>query len=553
MKHYKLFAFLVVVAMLFSACAQPTAAPEAPAAPAEPAATEAPAAEAPAAEAPAAPAEPAATEAPAAEAPAAEPPAEAENDTLVLAAPSDMLSLDPHVQTGMYPARSVMQWVFDVLVRSERDGSPTGELAKEWAQIDPLTWEFKLVEGVLFQNGEPVNAEAVKYSFDRMGDENHVGYMQIFKQTKLQEVKVIDEYTVQMVTEEPAPELLFWLSESFIVPPKYYSETAAETLALEPIGSGPYKFVEWVKDDHLTFVVNEEYWQEPAKIKNVVLRIIPEATTRMNELIAGNVHFITALNAEQFAAIDTDKSDPLSVQSWRKMHIGLGQTTIEPLKNKLVRQALNYAVDKEAIIDGLMGGATNPLQSMVNAPQNNPALEPYPYDPEKAKALLAEAGYPDGFSMKLQASSGLYGNDKDVAQAVAQYFGDIGVETEVEIIESGKFIDDVLYGYKVEDANYMGWGTYIVLGPQLATITCDHLDNDIKFCDPEYDELVKLAIPETDLAKRQELSYQAQQIIWDDAPWVYLFRLPFFMGISSEVSWEPHPALYVDVMEFYFK
>lgn len=534
MKHYKLFAILVLVAMLFSACAQPTAQPEAPAAPAQPAESE----------------EQAATEAPAAEAPEA---SEDEMDTLVLAAPSDMLSLDPHVQTGMYPARSVMQWIFDVLVRSERDGSPTGELAKEWSQVDPLTWEFKLVEGVQFQNGEPVNAEAVKYSFDRMGDEDHAGFMQIFKQTKLKEVKVIDEYTVQMITEEPAPELLFWLSESFIVPPKYYSETPTEKIALEPIGSGPYKFVEWVKDDHLTFVANEEYWQEPAKIKNVVLRIIPEATTRMNELIAGNVHFITALNAEQFAAIDTEKADPLSVQSWRKMHIGLGQTTIEPLKNKLVRQALNYAVDKEALIDGLMGGATDPLKSMVNAPQNNPALEPYPYDPEKAKALLAEAGYPDGFEMKLQASAGLYGNDKDVAQAVAQYFGDVGVETEVEIIENGKFIDDVLYGYKVEDANYMGWGTYIVLGPQLATITCDHLDNDIKFCDPEFDALVNQAIPETDLEKRKELSYQAQQIIWDDAPWVYLFRLPFFMGISSDVSWEPHPALYVDVMEFSFK
>lgn len=556
MKLYKMFAFLVVAAMLFSACAQPAAAPAEPAAPAAPAKTEAPAA-------PAAPAEPAKTEAPvvteapaapaATEAPAAPAEPAAKPDTLVLAAVIDMRSMDPHVQEGMYPARSVMQWIFDVLVRSERDGSPTGELAKEWSQPDPLTWEFKLVEGAKFQNGEPVNAEAVKYSFDRMGDETHVGYMQIFRQSKLKEVKVIDEYTVQLITEEPAPELLFWLSESFIVPPKYYSETPAETLALEPIGSGPYKFVEWVKDDHLSFVANEEYWQEPAEIKNVVLRIIPEATTRMNELIAGNVHFITALNSEQFAGIDTDKSDPLSVQSWRKMHIGIGQETIEPLKNKLVRQAMNYAVDKQAIIDGLMGGATDPLKSIVNAPQNNPALEPYPYDPEKAKALLAEAGYPDGFKMKLQTSVGIFGNDKDVAQAVAQYLSDVGIETEVEVMENGKFQDDVLRNYNVADADYMGWGTYIVLGPQLATITCEHLDNETKYCNPEYDALVKQAIPETDPAKRQELSYQAQQILWDDAPWIFLFRLPFFMGISSAVTWDPHPALYVDVMEFSFK
>jgi peptide/nickel transport system substrate-binding protein len=540
-KIYKLFAFLIVLAMLVSGCAQatPTATPEVPAA----------------TEAPAKPDEPAKTEAPAmTEAPAApEAPAAEKPDTLVLASVTDMRSLDPHVQEGMYPARSVTQWMFDVLVRSERDGSPTGELAKDWKQVDPLTWEFTLVEGAKFQNGEPVNAEAVKYSFDRMGDDDHVGFMQIFRQSKLKEVKVIDELSFQMITEEPAPELLFWLSESFIVPPKYYSESTAETLALEPIGSGPYKLVEWVKDDHLTFIANEDYWQGAPEIKNVVLRVIPEATTRMNELMAGNVHFITALNSEQYANIDTDKSDPLTVETWRKMHIGFGMESIEPFKNKLVRQALNYAVDKQAIIDGLMGGATSPLKSIVNAPQNNPALEPYPYDPDKAKALLAEAGYPDGFKMVLQTSVGVFGNDKDVSQAIAQYFGDVGVETEVEVMENGKYLDDVIRNNTVVDANYMGWGTYIVLGPQLATITCGHLDNSTKYCNPEYDALVKQAIPESDPVKREQLSFEAQQILWEDAPWVFLFRLPLFMGISSQVSWEPHPALYVDVMEFSFK
>ncbi len=384
-----------------------------------------------------------------------------------------------------------------------------------------------------------------------MCDDEHKGFMQICVQSKLKGAKVIDEYTVQLLTEEPAPELLFWLSESFIVPPKYYAETAKEKLALEPIGSGPYKFIEWVKDDHLTFEAWDEYWQKPGEFKKVVLRIIPDVTTRVNELIAGNVDFITALNPEMMKTITTDISEPLPNLTWRKMHIGIGQESIEPLKNKLVRQAMNYAVDKQAIVDGLFAGATAPLQSIVNAPQNNPELQPYPYDPEKAKALLAEAGYPDGFKLKLVTSVGVFGNDKDVSQAVAQYLTDVGIETEVVVLENGKFIDDVLRNYNVQDADYMGWGTYIVLGPQLATITCGHLDNETKYCNEEYDALVKQAIPEEDPAKREELSFKAQQILWDDAPWIFLFRLPQFNGISSRVTWEPHPALYVDVMEFH--
>jgi peptide/nickel transport system substrate-binding protein len=520
----RMFYALLIIVMLLAACT-PAATPASPADTQAPAATEAPVA----------------TEAPAAERP------------LTLASTIDMRSLDPHVQEGMYPARSVMQWVFDVLVRSKRDGSPVGELATEWKRVDLLTWEFKLAEGVKFQNGEPVNAEAVKFSFERMCNEEHKGFMQVCIQSKFKEAKVIDEYTVQLITEIPAPEILFWLSESFIVPPKYYAETSKEKLALEPIGSGPYKFVEWVKDDHLTFVANEDYWQGAPKIKDVVLRVIPEATTRVNELITGNVDFITDLTPEQMDSITTDVSGPLKIQTWRKIHIGLGQESIEPLKNKLVRQALNYAVDKQAIIDSLLAGGTEPLKSTVNAPQNNPALSPYPYDPEKAKALLAEAGYKDGFKMTLQTGVGLFGNDKDIAQAVGQYFSDIGVETEVQVLENGKFIDDVLRNYNTKDADYMGWGTYIVLGPQLATITCGHLDNETKYCNPEYDKWVKMAIPEEDMAKRQEYSYKAQEILWDDAPWVFLWRLPQFNGMSKRLTWEPHPAMYVDVMEMTLK
>ncbi len=307
-----------------------------------------------------------------------------------------------------------------------------------------------------------------------------------------------------------------------------------------------------MKDDHLTFEAWDEYWQDRQSSSRLLLRIIPDVTTRVNELIAGNVDFITALNPEQMETITTDISEPLPSQTWRKMHIGIGQEAIEPLKNKLVRQAMNYAVDKQAIVDGLFAGATAPLQSIVNAPQNNPALEPYPYDPEKAKALLAEAGYPDGFKVKLVSSVGVFGNDKDVSQAVAQYLSDVGIETEVVVLENGKFIDDVLRNYNVQDMDYMGWGTYIVLGPTTGHHHLRASRQRNQVLQPGIRCIGEKAIPEEDPAKRQEFSYQGPADPLGGRP--VDFPVPVCrssMGISKGVTWEPHPALYIDVMEFH--
>jgi peptide/nickel transport system substrate-binding protein len=540
MKVHKLFVFFLVFAVLLSACAQTTPAP-APAAPAQPAATEAqtlPATEAPAT-----------VEAPA-EAPA---PAEDEKP-LVIASPNDMTTMDPHEVTGMFPYRSVTYWMFDVLVTADRNGQPVPELATEWNRIDALTWEFKLAENATFHNGEPFNAEAVQLSFERMQMEELAPYNQIFRRTSLKEIVVLDDYTIQMITENPAPEFLYWLSESFIVPPQYYSENDLQFLAENPVGSGPYKLVEWVKDDHITFVANEDYFQGPPPIKDIVFRVIPEASSRMNELITGNVDLVTGLNPDQASRANSDVSRMISAQSWRKMHIGMAWEGAEELKDVKVRQALNYAVDKQAIIDSVLLGASAPLQSVVNPPLNNPALEPYPYDPEKAKAMLAEAGYPDGFTIKFQTPIERYGLDKDISQVVAQYLSDVGVMSELEVIEWGTYVDMLdAKSFAQEGLYFMGYSTYIVPGPQLGTLTCGALDNPAKYCNAEYDAMFEEFNTTDDDAARQDISNEMQALIWEDAPWIFLWRLPLFMGSSNRLIWEAHPALYVDAWEMSFQ
>lgn len=543
MKAYKISAILIIVAMLVGACAQatPTSAPE-PQGQSAPVVTEAPAAtQAPATEAPAETNAPEATEAPAPE-PAAE------EKPVVVASPNDMDTLDPHAVTGMFPYRSVMYWVFDVLVDADREGQPVPELAKEWTRVDPLTWEFKLAENATFHNGEPVNADAIKFSFERMKEEEFANYNQIYRRTSLKEVKVIDEYTIQLITEKLAPDMLFWVSESFIVPPQYYSEHDSEFLSQNPVGSGPFKFTEWAKDDHLTFVANEDYFQGAPAIQNLVMRVIPEASSRLNELITGNVDLVTSLKPDQAEQANSDNSRLVTAQGWRKMHVGISQIGIDPLKNKLVRQAMNYAVDKQTIIDAMMLGATTPLQSIVNAPLNNPELEPYEYNPEKAKALLAEAGYPDGFTVLFQAPIERYGMDKDIAQVIAQYLNDVGIKTEFEAIEWGKYLD-YLDARSFEGLDFMGYSTYIVPGPQLGTLICGALDNPANYCNEEYDALFEQFNTTEDEAERQRISYEMQALAWEDAAWIYLWRLPMFMGMSNRLQWEPHPALYVDMWD----
>jgi peptide/nickel transport system substrate-binding protein len=541
MKVYKLFSFLLVAAVLLSACAQPTPAPAAPAAPAQPAA-------------PAAPAAPA-TEVPTAvEAPPAAPAPVVDDKPLVIASPNDMTTLDPHAVTGMFPYRSVTYWMFDVLVTADRNGQPVAELATEWTRLDPLTWEFKLAENAKFQNGEPFNAEAVRLSFERMKLEDLASYNQIFRRTSLQEIKIIDDYTIQMITEKPAPEFLYWLSESFIIPPNYYAENDLQFVAENPVGSGPYKLVEWVKDDHITFVANEDYFQGAPAIKNIVFRVIPEASSRMNELITGNVDLVTGLNPDQAAGANSNVSQMISAQSWRKMHIGMAWEGAKELQDVRVRQALNYAVDKQAIIDAVLLGATSPLQSVVNPPLNNTTLDPYPYDPEKAKALLAEAGYPNGFTIKFQTPIQRYGLDKEISQVVAQYLADVGVTSELEVIEWGKYVDMLdAKSFSKEGLYFMGYSTYIVPGPQLGTLTCGALDNPANYCNTDYDALFQEFNTTDDEAARQEISNQMQALIWEDAPWIFLWRLPLFMGSSNRLQWEAHPALYVDAWEMSFK
>lgn len=541
MKIRILLSCLLVVTFLLSGCSQATpTVQEAPPAQA-PAITEAPEKVEPTQETAV---EPVKTEE------AAAPPSSSDDDKpLVVASLTDLQTIDPHRINSNFPDASVAMWIFDVVVDMDVHGQPVPELAKDWEQIDPLTWEFHLVEGVEFHNGEPVNAEAIRYTFERMSSPDLISFAYIFDQCKLKEVKVIDDYTVQFITEEPSPEVLYWLSRSYIVPPKYYSENTPEFLANNPVGSGPYKFVEWVRDDHLTTTANENYFQGQPAFKDIVVRVIPEASSRLNELITGNVDLAWALDIETSQNANSEVSRLVPFESYRKMHIGIASKAgPDALRDKRVRHALNYAVDKQAIIDSLLQDGTQPLLSVVNPPNNNPDLVPYEYNPEKAIQLLEEAGYPNGFEVTLSTPIIRYGLDKEIALAVASYLEAIGLKVNFEALEWGEYRTRM--NAKDLELFYMGFSSYVFPSIELFNFSCGHPSNPQDYCVDEFETKYRELKTTVDPERYQELSYELQAFMWDEAPWIFLWRLPIYIGMSNRLDYVPDGGQFVNAWDF---
>lgn len=463
---------------------------------------------------------------------------------VVIASAEDVTSIDPHLITGNHPTGSVIWSVFDSLVRRNKDGTHDPRLAESWEQVDPLTWRFKLRQGVKFHNGEPFNAQAVVDNFARSNTEPYATESQLHDQTGLKEVKAIDEYTVELVTAEPTINMLYWLEEAFIGAPKYMKDTPADVVAANPVGTGPYKFVEWVKGDHITLTANPDYFGGAPAVKDVVFRVVPEISSRVDELLAGSVDVAVGLTPDTAARANSATSQVVAVAGLRKMHMGISFNGDPALKDVRVRQALNHAVDVNTMIETLLLGQTQPMVSVVNPPNNNPALKPFAFDPEKAKALLAEAGV--GNLMVPIHYSTRFPGGKEVSEATAAYLEQVGIKSKIEFVEMGQF-REMLGKASFPGIYFQGWAALINPSVELVILTCGHIDNSSGYCNADYDKLVKEASITADEAKRKELEFKAQEIVWNDAAWLYMWKLPVIYGVSKRVELDVRFDNYIEI------
>jgi peptide/nickel transport system substrate-binding protein len=359
-------------------------------------------------------------------------------DSLVVIESSAIDSMDAHV-ANRNDARIIIARINQSLVtRDPQTMQPAPLLATSWRAVDPTTWEFKLRPGVKFTNGEAFTAQTVKFNFERIAKPELKSFLATSVTPLLAGVDVVDPLTVRIRTKNPYPLLLERLSIFWIVPEAYVRERGDQGFADRPIGTGPYKFVEWVQGQHVKIERNPDYWGESATFREVTYRQIMEGTTALAELFAGTAHIVLNVAPDQVAAVKTSGvADILAKPGVNTLELrtdSIPRGDPNPFQDKRVRHALSYAIDKEAIAKNLLGGYSQVVATNIG-PQlfgHDPSVKPYPYDPAKARQLLADAGYPNGFTVRfLWYPVSDFRNVKEIVEAIAGDLAKVGIRTNL--------------------------------------------------------------------------------------------------------------------------
>jgi peptide/nickel transport system substrate-binding protein len=465
-----------------------------------------------------------------------------DKDTLVVAFPTKFGSMDQYQSTQRITI-NIGYLMWDPLVqRDPKTGEIEPHLAESWKVIDDTTWEFKLVEGVKFHNGNPFNAECVRYTLeDRiLPEEKKSPQRGNFKW--IEDVEVVDDHTLRIKTQKPYPLVLERLNVLFVYDPISAKEKGDDWLSEHPMGTGPYRFVEWKRGSELVMTANEDYWKEGLpKIKNLTLKIIPETSTRVAELIAGKIDAAVGLEPDQWDTVEKAKGvKPLDIPILRInfwQFDSMGKAGETPVMDKRVRQAIIHAIDRDAIIENVMGGLADPLHAPMNPLQfgYDPSIEGYSYDPEKAKALLKEAGYEDGFEIDLWQ---YYGYQNYPNQAAMGYLDELGIKVNLQDYRGNVAqIIKLRNSGKLTGIGNFTWGSYNIFDADAILPAWFMTDEDKCYTDdPELDQWLTEARYTVDMEKRKELYSKVQKRIMENAYWMPFFVVHQVYGVNENLN-----------------
>lgn len=466
----------------------------------------------------------------------------AADKTLIAVQGVDAETLDPAMSVTITNMNYSYN-LYDPLVNRNSKLEIIPGLAEEWKTIDELTWEFKLRQGVTFHNGEPFNAATVAFSWKRIYAEGSKSPQKGWFNT-IKDIEVVDDYTVRIKTTAPDPIIPARLTMLFMVPPNYLKEVGNEKFNLNPVGTGPYKFVKWAKNDRVEFAANEEYWAGAPDVKKVIMKVMPETQARVSALRANEANVIVNVPPDQIPAIEATEGCGLkSTPSSRVLWIQLVSTReSSPFIDKRVRQAMSYAVNVPEIIEHVVQGYGVQIATILSPLifGYDDSIKPYEYNPEKAKQLLAEAGYPDGFEVKFDSPNGRYTLDREVAQAVAGQLAKVGIKANLQLQEWGTY-STMFTNHKIDDMWMLGW-SLPMLDPDAWMWTLLHTDEPLaNWSNKEYDAIIEKARVEMNEEKRKDLYRQGQEILKEEAPMIFLYQLKDLYGVSKNVNWEPRP------------
>ncbi len=430
--------------------------------------------------------------------------------SLVVAVDTPPRTMNPH-GSDADANLSRMTNIFDgLLQRTGADGTLAPALAEKFERLDDVTWKFYLRKGVTFHNGNPFTAEDVKFTFERLGNPEVSEF--INTGNTLASVDIIDDYTVVITTKMNIPWFANNMHQIFIMDKESTESRDPGDVGLNPIGTGAYKFVEWVKGSYLKLEANEDYWGGAPQIKQIEERPIKEASTRFAALVSGQVDLVSGVPVELYDKVKTNpKLDVVERPARRSIFLPLHNKPDTPLADIRVRQAIYMAINEDEIIEKIMRGHAAPAAQIPDPPTigYNADIKRLPYDLEKAKALMKEAGYENGFEIKMTGPNDRYVNDAKIAEAVAKYLAKIGIKVELDVKPKSIFFPEVDEG--ILDFYLIGWfdGTFDMGRTYFKLLHSRNEEkgfgglNGTNFSDPEIDALLDSTANIVDPAERK--------------------------------------------------
>ncbi len=482
-------------------------------------------------------------------------------NTLIYGKSSPAIALDPGaVDEG--GSSTVVSQIFESLLNYKPGSTEIiPSLAKDWKiSADGKTITFYLRRGVKFHDGTPMNADAVVFSFARQHFKDHPYYKfgpwkywnsshfsdsykkdgSLKKKGMIKDIRKVDDYTVNLTLEKPDASILvnFCLYFTSIVSPTAVKKYGAD-FKKHPVGTGPFVFQKWVKDDYVMLKKNRNYWDKPAGTKRVVFKVYPDATARTMALIKGEADIIDPPDYDNLVRLKNEKN--IKIQYKDGLSIGYLSMNVErkPFNNKLVRQAFNHAINRQEIIDGVYGvlGSKNDLPIPTGLWSYDRSIAPYEYNPQKAKQLLKQAGYGKGFKMELFAlpvSRPYNPNGQKVGEIIQAQLKKVGIDAKIVSYEIGTYWDKVDAGQF--DVCMTGWSGEPDPNDFLLRLFTSGYLNSGRWKNQQYIETVSNARLVSDVKQRTRLYQQAQALIHDEAPIVMLANAVFAAPMNKRVK-----------------
>lgn len=465
-------------------------------------------------------------------------------DTLNVALVSHAPTLDPHMHFERVGILININ-MFDSLLHKNARLEYEPSLATSWKALNDTTWEFKLRRGVRFHNGDPLTAEDVKFSFERVLEPGKTAKRspQYGNVRAIKEVRIVDADTIQLLTDKPFPLLLERLVFFPIVPRKHVEKVGDQAFGTTAtVGTGPWKLVEWKRDQYVRLEAFDGHWRGKPPFKHLVIRAIPEVATQVAELKTGGVDIIRNVSADLVPELRSHPATTVSTTPILRVHYVELDMRTAPFDKKAVRQAANHAVDRQAIIQKLMGGLGRQVATVVQPPAfgHDPDVAPYVYDPKKARELLAQAGHAGGVDITLHSAFIEY---RPVFEAICQMLTEVGIRTTPKMWDPGPAWNKFLQTEgKATHGYYGSWGNYSVFDADAVLHPLYHTEPG-SWIGKWYtrveglDKLIDEGRSTVDQARRKRTYAQIQRLIREEAPSIFLWTQNDTLGLSRKVEY----------------